>query len=366
MRVAVNAWRIQGKLTGVGRYLLSILREWTPDVVPSGVEIEVHVPKALDVVLPPNLKQVVHSSNARLLIWENTRLGPLVSAGVLFCPSYSRPLLSRSPTVVTLHDATSVIHPEMFPAGQRWLYNPLYGWSARHATRVIADTEASRNDIVQYWHADPEKVVAIPLAPASYFGSDFSPSELDAVRRRYSAEGHPYFVFVGSASGRRNVPLLLEAFALLRPELPDFRLVLVTLNPHSIDLNAIIRRLALEEHVVFTGYVPHEELCPIYAAANALVIPAIYETTSLPAMEAQASGSAVVCIDTEGMREVTGSSSSRFAKLEPALLAQAMLRVATDTAYREQLVKDGLQHAAQFHWRRSAAQTLHVLLDAAR
>ena len=364
--MAVNAWRIQGKLTGVGRYLVSLLREWTSDVVPSGVEIEVHSPKRLTVELPPNLKQVVHSSNARLLLWENTRLGPLVSAGVLFCPSYSRPLLSRSPTVVTLHDATSVIHPEMFPPGQRWLYNPLYGWSARHAHRVIADSEASRADIVRYWHADPDKVVAIPLAPASYFRSDSSPSALNAVRRRFSAEGHPYFVFVGSVSGRRNVPLLIEAFARLRPELPDFRLVLVTLNPHSVDLTSVIQRLSLEKHVVFTGYVPHEELCPIYAAAHALVIPSIYETTSLPALEAQASGTPVVCIDTTGMREVTGSCSSRFVRLDPDFLAQAMLRVAMDPAYRERLSRDGIHNAAQFNWKRSARQTLEVLLDAAR
>ncbi len=366
MRIAINAWRIQGKLTGVGRYLVSILREWNQEMVPSGVDIEVHTPRELSAELPPNLKSVVHRSNSRLLVWENTRLGPGVSAGVLFCPSYSRPLLSRSRTAVTIHDATSAIHPEVFPSGQRWLYNPLYGWSARHAHRVITDTEASRADIVRYWGADPEKVVAIALAPAAYFSPEESPAHREVTRRRFSPNGNPYFVFVGSISGRRNVPVLLDAFAQYRRNFPDHRLVLVTLNPHRVDLDSKIQQLGLSDHVVFTGYVPHEELRPIYAAAEALVIPAIYETTSLPAIEAQACGTPVVCIDTEGMREVTSSISSRFERLDPGLVARAMFRIADDAGYRARLSADSIVHAAQYSWKRTARETLQVLIDVAR
>lgn len=366
MKIAVNGWRLQGKLTGVGHYLLSILRQWTRDVVPPGVDIELHTAQAPPEGLPPNLKPVIHASNSTLLVWENSRLGPQVEADVLFCPSYTRPLISRSATVVTIHDATSAIHPEMFPRGQRWLYNPLYGWSARHAERVIADTEASRTDIIRVWHAAPERVVAIPLAPADYFQPEPCEQERERTRRRFSKDGDPYFVFVGKISGRRNVPLLLEAFAKVRQTLPTQRLVLVTLNPHRLDLDSIVQRLGLEQHVVFTGYVPHAELNPIYAAADALVIPAVYETTSLPAIEAQAAGTPVVCIDSAGMREVTGGISSRFERLDAELVAQAMLRVAQDPSHRQALSEDGLKNAAKFTWERTARETLHLLLEAAR
>lgn len=361
----MNGWRIQGKLTGVGRYLLSILRQWDRDLVPPGVEIEIHTPREMTEALPPNLKQVVHRSKSRLLVWENTRLGPTVPADVLFCPSYSRPLMSRARTVVTLHDATSAIHPEMFGSGQRWLYNPLYGWSSRHAERVITDTEASKADIIRYWRAAPEKIVAIPLAPAEYFHAE-SAQAREQTRRRFSPDGDPYFLFVGSLSGRRNVPLLIEAFARVHRAMPSHRLVLVTNNPHNVDLDSSIRRLGLQQYVVSTGYVPHEDLNPIYAAAEALVIPAIYETTSLPAIEAQAAGSAVVCIDTAGMREVTGSISSRFLRLEVDLVAQAMVRVAGESGYRRQLSEEGVKNAALFSWKRTAAETLRLLLDVTR
>lgn len=364
MKIAVNAWRLQGNLTGVGQYLLSILRQWNHAMVPSGVEIEVHSTQELPQGLPPNLKPVIDNSQSSLLVWENSHLGPRVKADVLFLPSYTRPLVSRSRTVITTHDATSAIHPEMFPAGQRWFYNPLYGWSARHATRVISDSEASRADIIRVWRAAPERVVAIPLAPADYFRPEPSAEERERTRRRFSKDGDPYFVFVGKISGRRNVPLLLEAFAKVRQAVPKHRLVLVTLNPHNVDLDSIVARLRLEEHVVFTGYVPHRQLDAIYAAADALVIPSIYETTSLPAIEAQACGTPVVCIDTAGMREVTGGASSRFERLDAELVARAMLAVAQDPDHRGRLSAEGLQNAAKFTWERTARETLHQLIEA--
>ena len=148
--------------------------------------------------------------------------------------------------------------------------------------------------------------------------------------------------------------------------MPGHRLVLVTLNPHGVDLDSRIRELGLQRHVISTGYVPHQELNSIYAAADALVIPAIYETTSLPAIEAQAAGAPVVCIDSAGMREVTGSISSRFACLEVDLVAEAMLRVAVDDTYRRRLSEEGLENATQFSWKRTARETLNLLLEVAR
>jgi glycosyltransferase involved in cell wall biosynthesis len=268
--------------------------------------------------------------------------------------------------VVTIHDAASAVHPEMFGPGQRWLYNPLYGWSARHATRVITNTEASKADIVRCWRAHPHRIVGIPLAPADYFTPETRDEARAETRRRFSPEGDPYFLFVGTMSGRRNVPLLIEAFALVHQTLPRHRLVLVTRNPHNVDLAASLRRLGLEAFVASPGYVAHAALAPLYAAAEALVIPAIYETTSLPAIEAQAAGAPVVCIDSDGMREVTGGVSSRFVRLEPDLVADAMLRVARDRTWHRQLSEAGVRNAGQVTWAKAATATLGVLMDSAR
>src|SRR5262245_32051817 len=120
MKIAVNGWRLRGDLTGVGRYLLSILRRWNAELVPPAVELELHSIDDPPDDLPAPIKPVVDRSQSRMLVWENTRFGPRTRADVLFCPSYSRPILARAPVVVTTHDVASAIHPEMFPAGQRW------------------------------------------------------------------------------------------------------------------------------------------------------------------------------------------------------------------------------------------------------
>src|SRR5262249_29842349 len=120
------------------------------------------------------------------------------------------------------------------------------------------------------------------------------------------------------------------------------------------------------EHVRRCGYVSDEELNLLYNCAAALVMPSVYETVSLPVMEAQAAGAPVVCIDTAGMREITGGAAAMIPTLAPEPLCDAMVRVADDQALRTDLRVRGLEHAKQFSWARCARETMAVLAEAGR
>lgn len=360
MRIAVNGWRLQGKMTGVGRYLYNILRHWDHQLLPAGAEVTVYSSRPLDLPLPPSMRREVLSPDARMLVWENLAFGPRVKADVLFCPSYSRPLLTRAPSVVTLHDAVSATHPQFFPKSQRY-YNTLYGWSARHATRVAADSAASRDDVIRCWGPAADRVRVIQLAPAEHI------RPIPDARARLSGYQAPFFFFVGKLSGRRHLPALLEAFALLKREtnLPH-QLVLSGLNPHQLDIQSQVDRLGIASDVRFCGFVSEEELNLLYCAADAFVMPSVYETISLPVMEAQAAGTAVICIDTPGLREITGGHARMIARLDERLLAAAMRDLAESPDERRRLAALGLVHSRRFSWRRCAAETLELILEAAR
>src|SRR5450432_424711 len=157
--LGVNGWRIHGRRTGVGRYLLNIVTRWQERGPFTAITF--YSPNPLNepgLTFASCVESKVLSSNWPMLVWENLLLARRARDRVLFCPSYSRPLLTRCRTVVTTHDAVQQIYPGLFPLSVRLFYNRLYGWSARHATLVITDSEAGRDDIVRHWHVPRQKI----------------------------------------------------------------------------------------------------------------------------------------------------------------------------------------------------------------
>ena len=370
LRLGINGWRIHGQRTGVGRYLLNVVRHWTREAVGDRfAEVTIYTARPIDraeAPLPDNVREVVLRSDHPMLVWENLRLGPAATDDVLFCPSYSRPLRARGRTVVATADAVSVLHPELFPPAVRLFYNPLYGWSARQATRVVAATEASRQDIARGWAVPLEKIYAVPLAPAEVFRPLDDPAAIADARARFLGGDEPFFLFVGKLSGRRSLPPLLEAFAELKRTRSPHKLLLVGLNPRQIDIRRLTVDLDVEDRVKHAGYVTDAELAALYNAAEAFVMPSVYETVSLPVMEAQASGTPVICIDTPGMREVTGGAALLVPLLAKEPLLAAMAALASDPERRRRLGAEGLVNSRRYSWQRCAAETLEVLHDAAR
>lgn len=369
MKLGINGWRIHGQRTGVGRYLLNVVRHWTEDAVSGFAQTTFYVPRPLDrrdVALPGHIDVRVLASNLPMLVWENLRLAPSSHDDVLFCPSYSRPLVSRGRTVVTTHDAVQMIHPELFPTSVRLLYNRWYGWSARHASLVVTDSEAARQDIARCWHVPLERIRVVYLAPHESFRPCHDEAILDQCRRRIVGSSAPFFLFVGKISGRRNLTCLLEAFSLFaKRTVHPHSLLLVGLNPHRVDVEARCAALGVADRVRVCGYVSDEELNGLYNQAEALVMPSVYETVSLPVMEAQAAGAPVVCIDTPGMREITSGAAAMIPKLESRALVDAMVRIVEDRPCRRDITARGLENSKRFSWRRCSHETLAVLREAA-
>ncbi|MDX6642803.1 MAG: hypothetical protein QOD76_765 [Solirubrobacteraceae bacterium] len=368
--LGVNAWRIRGQRTGVGRYLLNILSHWTEQALAGRFRaVNVYAPAPLDladVALPAPLRERTIGPAWRLLLWENLRLGPSADDDVLFCPSFTRPLVSRGRTVVTTHEATLHVHPELYPRSARVFYDRLYGWSARHATLVISDSEAAGRDVAGAYGVDSDRIRVIPLAPASIFRPRPDDPRVQEVRRRY-AGGSPFFLFVGKLTGRRNLPLLVEAMAELRHRGgAEHRLVVIGLNTIELDVPALAARLGAPDAVAHHEYVSDEDLGLLYNAATAFVMPAVYETVSLPVIEAQASGTPVITADVPGLREATGGEAILTRPSDLSELVAALEQLATDDALRQELAARGLEHAQRFSWERSSAATLDVLAEAAR
>jgi len=367
MRLGVNGWRLLAKPTGVARYLANILSRWQPTGVFS--DITVYAPAPLDrdaLRLPISLHLRTLPSSSRMLLWENLRFGPQAADDVLFCPAYSRPVLARGRTVVATHDMVFRVHPELFSRSVRWFYSSLYDWSDKHASLVVADSQAVKDEIVRYCSLPPNRVRVVYLAPAECFAAVADPAILAEQRRQRLGADVPFFVFVGKISGRRSVPQLLEAFAeLKRRTTLEHRLLLVGAGTDSPELVEMSRQLGIAGVVHHAGFLPDDTLNAVYGAATALVSAAVYETSSLPVMEAQATGLPVICLRNPGMSEITGGAALMIGRLDRATLADAMIQLAGDDRLRSTLSTGGLESARRFSWDRCARETMAVLEEAA-
>ena len=369
--LGVSGWRLHGQRTGVGRYILNLIRHWTPEIVADRFGgITIYTPEALPddaAGFPAGVREKVIGPPMSMLAWENLRLGPSARETVMLYPSYSRPVLSRATPVVVTHDATMRLHPELYSRKDKLIYDPFYGWSARSSAFVITTTEAARLDIAREWNVDPEKIRVTHLASAECFRPLPQSLDRDEMRMRLTGSTTPFFLFVGKLSGRRNLPRLLEGFAEFRARSPHpHRLVIVGPQYAITAVEKMADDLNVRSSLVTRNFIADEELNELYNCADAFVMPSTYETVSFPIMEAQAAGTPVICIDTPGSREITGGEALLIPRLDVKELFDAMVRIVSDRQLHAGLAERGLRNSNNFSWERCAVKTLDVCAEAAR
>ena len=368
MKLGVNAWRLQTR-TGVARVLLNIVRHWDREFVNGRFdEITLYSPTQLelDEPLPDFLRQKVIPPDSRMLVWENIHLPCVVRDDVLFCPSYTRPILTRSRTVSLMFEATSKLFPQYYPFSARFIQTPLHGWSARHSTRVITTTEQARTDIIAAYGAPPDRVRVVPIAPAEAFHAGHPPERLAEIRRKYCGGDFPYFLYVGKLTARRNVPRIIAALGELKKRQPvPHRLVIVGLNTTGIDLSALAEEAGVADDVKYYPFVADVDLALLYGGAEAFVLPYSYESVALTLFEAQASGIPVITADTIGLRQVAGDGAMFVPDVESSTLAAAMMHLINEPDLREKLVRKGLKNAQLYSWKRCSHEVLDILRESA-
>ncbi len=354
LRIGVNAlYLIPGGVGGTEIYLRNLLAELvktdeyfiitnreTTDLVPKGALNARALLQPVPAVIRP----------ARVL-WEQTVL-PVVAArhrlDVLFNPGFTAPLVCPCPQVTVFHDLQHKRHPEYF----RWFdlpfWNALLYASAHRSKRLIAVSEATRQDLLKYYKVDAQVV------PHGVEQGIF-----DIARERAP---EPFVLCVSTLHPHKGIEDLLVAFAKFHAERPRFRLVLAGMRGFAASTIADrIRGLNLSQAVELTGWIPREQLYDLYRRAWAFVYPSRFEGFGMPVSEAMAAGVPVACSDIEPLRSVADGGALLFKAGDVAAIADALRRITGDENLRSTLVETATRRAARFTWRAAAAATRSVL-----
>jgi glycosyltransferase involved in cell wall biosynthesis len=269
---------------------------------------------------------------------------------VFFTPGHYSPRWSPSPTVMSLMDLSYLYFPEMFR--QRDLYQ-LKSWTSRSvkkAKRILTISQNSQNAIIKEYRVAPEKVVV------TYPGLTMVKRSQKANLKKYGIEGD-FLLYVGTLQPRKNLEKLIEAFGLLKNK--KLKLVIVGKKGWLYDeIFKKVKKMALEKRVIFTGFVPNEDLGTFYQKAKCLVLVSLYEGFGLPVLEAMAHGCPVVASDVSSLPEVVGEAGILVDPKKPEAIAQGIEKA---MANQEELIKKGYQQAKKFSWEKCARETLKVL-----
>jgi glycosyltransferase involved in cell wall biosynthesis len=280
---------------------------------------------------------------------------------LLHAPVYVGPLLPPCPLVVTIHDLTFDLFPELFRRFNRLYLQQLTRQTVRRATQIIADSESTRADVLRILGVPPEKVVTIPAGVGEEMHPLDDPEPVRALRQRYELPDR-MLLYLGTLEPRKNVLAVIEAYALLRQR-PGFAHQLVIAGGkgwYYEEIYARVEQLGLRDAVIFPGYIPEAELPVWYNAADLFVYPSLYEGFGLPPLEAMACGTPVIVSNVSSLPEVVGEAGLTVPPHDVEALANAIQSLLDDPARRQALREAGLARAKLYSWKSTALQTAQL------
>ena len=351
LRVALDGRPLQSDpLGGVGRYLAGLIPELAN-------EVELHLlldgrkPVASARVDAP-IERVRLPAPGRVpgLAWLELAVAPWLRQfeGVFHGTFNTLPLRAKGPSVLTLHDLAPQLHPEDFRSPTRMAWRAYIRASLRRAGVITTVSEFVRGQIVDYFGVDPALVLVVPDAVDPVFRPDRA-EDAKSVARRLGIRP-PYIVAIGGAP-RRGLPVAIEAWRQANRRLEEPVTLVVTGQS----------ALGPEPGIIAPGYLDDETWATVLAGARALCYPTRYEGFGLPALEAAASGTPVVCAPVASLPEVLGEAGCWAVEPAAEAIAEVLERVLADVDFHRERRQAGLERAANAP---SFADLARILIDA--
>jgi glycosyltransferase involved in cell wall biosynthesis len=368
VHIAIDATSIPSRPVGVGNYLIKLVHCFNYMSL-ENEEIIVFVHRRCVALFGslsnPKVKiiAVQDKSPGWRLIWQQTELPLLLwrySINLLHSPHYAMPLLARCHQVVTFHDLTFILFPQLHVLAKRVYFRAMMRISCRLADAIITISENTRQDLLKVLKTPPSKVISIPLG----VGPEFHPlddfSLLEQVRRSYNLPAR-FFLYVGTIEPRKNLPLLFNAYQKYCMEGGDAGLIIVGQQGWMVEgLIQTLQGRVAEDRVRWLGYVPQQDLTALYNLALALVYPTLYEGFGLPPLEAMACGTPVISSAVGAIVEHVGDAGILLSPNDETGLTRAMLDIAKTPELCQAFRNKGLERTSWYTWERTAIQTLKV------
>ena len=292
---------------------------------------------------------------------------------VFHIPHRWAPLSTPAPYVVTLHDLNSLFFPR--DRGSRMFEKARRGMLRRgldRAARVITVSQATRRDAVKRLGLPDDKFTTIYDAVDEQVAQPVSDELRRTTLERYSIND-PFVLYAGRIQPQKNVPRLIEAFAVVKAQLENHwkyhHLKLIVIGDDLArypEVRRAVMASRVQDSARFLGFVPLETLRCFYTEATAFLFPSLYEGFGMPPLEAMAHGTPVVTSSVSSLPESVGDAAELVNPTNVFDIARGLRKILLDDDYRDELRRRGFEQVSKFSWDRSAEQVLEVYRDVAR
>jgi len=271
---------------------------------------------------------------------------------VFFTPGHYLPRWAPCPMVMSVLDVAYLHFPQMFKKRDLWQLRRWTARSVKKADKVLTISQHARNAIIDYYNLAPEKAKVTHLGLKVYKGKK------KTSLKKYGVEGD-YLLYVGTLQPRKNLLKLIEAYQLIVSEFPKVKLVIVGKKGWLYqEIFEKVKKLGLTKKVIFTGFVPDEDLPTFYQKAQCFVLVSLYEGFGLPILEAMHFGCPVVASKASSLPEVVGQAGILVDPESAEGIAEGIRQAVKN---REELIEKGYRQAKRFSWEKCAKETLKVL-----
>lgn len=375
MRIAFNATALLSPLTGIGQYAFELAQRlradpslspdffyastWSRDVRHSPLP-------GTRVVLPLIRRYIPNSYAIRRYVQGKyfqrgvRRLQPDVYHEPNFLP-----FEFEGPTVTTVHDLSWIHHPEAHPEERVKALNRHFEPCLRRSDLVLTDSEFVRQELIEMFRLEPDRVRAIGLGASQVF-RPMQTHETQPFMQRLNLVHGSYFLAVGTLEPRKNLASALRAYAGLPSSIQArVPLVLAGLKGWNSDaLEREMRPLVQSGRLRVAGYLKREDLAALTAGATALVYPSLYEGFGLPPLEAMACGVPAIVSSSGSLPEVVGDAGIQVEARDIDGLRKSMRIMIEDVLMRQEFREKALVRSTRFSWDRCAQSTLDAYRDA--
>jgi len=241
--------------------------------------------------------------------------------------------------------------------------NQVVPWSIGRATHILADSQATKNDLVNLWQVADDKITVLYCGVNERFQPVTDAGRLTAVTQKYHISDQPYILSVGTVQPRKNYQMLIHAFEKVAARFPHNLVISGGKGWLYDEKLAEVEKRGLNGRVHFIGFVDDEDLPTLYSGASLFVFPSLYEGFGLPLLEAMACGVPLITSNASSLPEVVGETAVQLSPLRPELWTDAMIRLLNNPQQRSQIAADGFRQVRKFKWTHSAQQLLKIYTD---
>lgn len=339
MRLAVNTRILSSPITGVQRYLSSILD---------------HLPVSDQEIT--QLSSSLHGVRGH--IWEQFLLPMRLDGSLLWSPSNAGPLLVKN-QILTLHDAVPLDHPEWLNVLFAKWYRFLLPVLASRVHRIVTVSHFTKERIVSRLKVPDEKISVVHNGVDSRF-RPLSEDVVSNAREWLGLSGKRYILALGSIEPRKNLQRLIRAWSEIVNDVPRDIWLVVSGAKGAARIFGDVALRSLPSRVKFTGHVPDGLLPAIYSGAMLTAYASLYEGFGLPVLEAMACGSPVLTSDRTALPEVAGGAALLVNPYDIHSISQGLYRLIADETLRSELGRKGEERSKEFTWKRAALQMFRI------